>query len=97
MLSDELRTKLMELMKSNPQEAVKEVQKEPKFLEILLNNENELKNTKEQLTNERTKYVNMTAAMQTNLKEQAEKLKTTQGLLLGAGLLLFLRLLSEEE
>ena len=95
MLSDDLRNKLLELMKTKPQEAIKEFQKDPKLLEILLNSDNELNKTKEQLNNDRIKYVNMTSAMQKDLKEQAAKLKTTQGLLIGAGLLWFLNLLDE--
>lgn len=99
MLSDDLRNKLMELMKTNPQQAIKEFQKDPKLLEFLLDSDNELKKTKEQLNNERTeriKYVNMNSAIQASLEEQAAKLKTTQGVIIGVGVLWFLKMLSEE-
>ena len=97
MLTDNLRTNLIDLMKTNPQEAIKEFQKDPKLFEILLSQNTELNKTKEQLNNDRIKYINMTSAMQNNLKEQAEKLKTTQGLLIGVGLLWFLNRLSDDE
>ncbi|MFC1728213.1 hypothetical protein ACFLZ7_01965 [Nanoarchaeota archaeon] len=96
MLSDQLRNQFMDLMKTDPQKAIKELQKDPKLLQILLNENNELKKTKEKFNNERIKYINMNSAMQDELREQATKLNTTQGLLIGAGVLFFLKLLSEE-
>jgi hypothetical protein len=96
MLTDELRKKLIKLMQENPQEAMKELQKDPKLLEILLNNDSELKKTKEELNNERIKYVNMTSDMQVQLRQKAADLKTTQGLLIGAGVLFLLSLLGKK-
>lgn len=95
MLSEELRIKLAQMMKDNPQEAIKEIQNDPKLLEILLNNDNELHKTKQELNNERTKYVNMTSSMQQDLREKSAQLKVSQGLLIGAGVLLLLKLLDE--
>lgn len=83
-------------MKENPQEAIKELQNDPKLLELMLHNDDELKKTKQELNNERIKYVNMTNQMQQELVVQAEKLNTTQGLLIGAGVLLLLSLLRKK-
>ena len=96
MLSDELRNKFAQMMKENPQGAINELQKDPKLLEILLNSDNELNKTKQEINNERTKYVNMTSTMQQELKEKSAQLKISQGLLIGAGVLLLLKLLDED-
>jgi uncharacterized protein YlxW (UPF0749 family) len=90
MISDELRKKFSEMIKTNPQQAIKELEREPKLLEILLNDQTELTKTKQELNNERTKYVNMTAEMQRQLQAKAAELNTTQGLLIGAGILFLL-------
>ena len=74
-LSQELRKKLVKLIKENPKKAIKELEKDPRILDILLNSDVELKKTQEETKNEKIKYVNMTAHMQHQLKEQAEKLK----------------------
>ncbi len=92
MLSKELREKLILAMKKDPKEAVKEIEKDPRILDILLNSDREAEMEK----NERIKYVNMTYEIQNRLSEEAKKLKTTQGLLIGAGVLLLLSLLDEK-
>lgn len=94
-LSQELRKKLVKLIKENPKKAIKELEKDPRILDILLNSDVELKKTQEETKNEKIKYVNMTAHMQHQLKEQAEKLRISQGLLIGAGILLLLSLLED--
>ncbi len=86
MLSDELRTKLSLMMKDNPRAALKEIEQNPKILEILLMNDNEVQKER----NEKIKYINMTQSMQLQLQQEADRLKTTQGLLIGAGILLLL-------
>ncbi len=96
MLIQELRDKLINLMKEHPQKAIEELQKDPRLVDILLNNDNELKKTKEQLHNERIKYVNMTSQMQLELKQRSVELKISQGLLIGAGVLLLLSLLKKK-
>lgn len=102
MLSKELREKLIELMKKVPKEAIKEIEKDPKILEILLNNDLRLENEKERYAKqletekrEKIKYINMTYDMQVRLEEKARQLRTTQGLLIGAGILLLLSLLDD--
>jgi hypothetical protein len=96
MLTEELRNKLIELMKTDPQAAIEELKKDPKLLEILLSADQELKKTQEQLYTEKIKYVNMTTATQNDLQKKAQELKTTQGLLIGAGIVLILALLSKK-
>ena len=92
MLSKELREKLIESMKRDPKEAMKEIEKDPRILEFLLNSDKEAEKEK----SEKIKYVNMTYQMQNKLAEEAKKLNTTQGLLIGAGILLLLSLLDKE-
>ncbi|MBI5391414.1 hypothetical protein HZB00_00260 [Candidatus Woesearchaeota archaeon] len=92
MLSKELREKLIQAMKKDPKEALKEIEKDPRILEFLLNRDQEA----EMERNEKIKYVNMTYEMQNKLAEEAKKLNTTQGLLIGAGILLILSLLDKE-
>ena len=90
----------MEMVRTNPAEAVKEVEKDPKLLGILLSNDQELKQTKAELSrerNERIKYINMTSAMQAELEQKAKQLQTSQGLLIGVGLLFFLEMLSKRK
>lgn len=89
MLSDELVKKLTEAMKKEPKEAVKEIEHNPKILELLLNSSKEAELEK----NEKVRYINMNAQMQQQLQKKSEELKTTQGLLIGAGILLLLSLL----
>jgi hypothetical protein len=99
MLTKELREKLVKMMKNNPQAAIKELERDPQLLELLLNSQDELERAKEEATRERAeriKYVNMTGAMEQQLREQAARLNTTQGLLLGAGLLFLLSNLEEQ-
>jgi len=89
MLTQDLRNKLVHAIKTDPKEAIKFIEKDPRILELLLNNDREL----EQEKNEKIKYVNITHQMQSQLQEEAKKLNTTQGLLIGAGVLLLLTLL----
>lgn len=83
MLSEEFRKKLMEKLKKNPEELIEELKKEPKILGILLSSDKKA----EEERKEKVKYVNMNMQMERQLREQAKKLNTTQGLLIGAGLL----------
>ncbi|MDG7049953.1 MAG: hypothetical protein JRZ94_01980 [Nitrososphaerota archaeon] len=85
MLSDEFRDKLMRKLAQTPKEAVKEIENNPQILKILLDSESE-----------KIKYIKMNEELQTRLKQQSEKLNVTQGWLIGAGLLLFLSLLSDD-
>jgi len=91
MLSQELRNKLVHSIKTNPKEAIKTIEQDPRILELLLNNDRELEREK----NEKIKYVNITHEMQVKLQEEAKKLNTTQGLLIGAGVLWLLTLLDQ--
>lgn len=85
MLSDGLRAKLREALQRNPKEVVKMIEEEPRILQALLNSDEEI-----------IKYINMSAQMEQELKQKAEQLKTTQGFLIGAGVLLLLDLLSKD-
>ncbi len=71
-------------MVKDPKEAVKEIEKDPQLLNILLDAESE-----------KTKYIKMNDDLQKRLQQQADKLNVTQGLLIGAGLLLLLSLLDD--
>lgn len=84
MLSDDFREKLMRKLTQDPKEAVKEIEKNPQILKILLDSEGE-----------KVKYIKMNEDLQTKLQQQAQKLNVTQGWLIGAGLLLFISLLDE--
>ena len=85
MLREDLIDKMREELVKDPKKAVKIIEEDPKILEALLNSEKE-----------RVKYVNMSFQMEQQLRDMAEKLKTTQGALLGAGLLFLLLLLKEK-
>lgn len=85
MLSDEFREILRKKLSKNPKEAIKEIEKDPQILNLLLDSESE-----------KTKYVKMNQDLQNKLQQQADKLNVTQGLLIGAGLLLFLSLLDDD-
>lgn len=89
MISDELRKKLLESMKKEPKEAIKEIEHNPKILELLLNDSKEAELEK----NEKIKYINMTSSMQSQLEQKSKELKTTQGVLIGVGILFLLSLL----
>lgn len=91
MLSQELRQKLMTILRKDPKEAVRAIEAEPQILDILLRSDEQVENER----NEKIKYINMTNQMQQRLEEEAKKLKTTQGLLIGAGVLFFLSLLED--
>ena len=92
MLTEELRTKLVQTIKDDPREAIKLIKKEPKILDLLLNSENQLAQERQ----EKIKYINMTQQMNLQLQQEAKKLKKTQGILIGAGLLLLLSLLEKK-
>ena len=94
--AQELRQSLIKKIRENPKEAIKELERNPKILDLLLTSDVELQKKQEELRNEKVKYVNMTSHMQTQLRQQADKLKTTQGLLIGAGVLFLLSLLDEK-
>lgn len=91
MLTKELRDKLIRSFKENPKEAIRTIEKEPQILDILLQSDKQVENE----IQEKIKYVNMNTQMQAKLEEEAKKLKTTQGVLIGAGLLFFLSLLED--
>lgn len=76
-------------MKDKPKDAIKEIEKNPDILKILLNDSNRAEAERK----EKLKYVNMNCQMQNQLEEKSKKLKTTQGVLIGAGILLLLSLL----
>ncbi len=71
---------------TNPTNAVKSIEENPKLLESLL-----------QSDEDKVKYVKLSNKMDMQLREQAEKLKTTQGALLGLGLMFLLMLLVDHE
>ena len=91
MLTENLRKELIEKIRNHPKEAIKIIEKEPKILEILLNATKEAEKEKA----EKIKYVNMTMQMEQQLQEKAKQLNTTQGLLIGAGVLWLLSLLDK--
>lgn len=88
MLSEELRIKLSEKMRKNPKEVIRVLEEEPKILEALLNSDKEAEV-------ERVKYINMTTEMQRQLQQKAKQLQITQGVLMGAGILLLLSLMEK--
>jgi len=85
MLIDDFREKLKRKLIQDPKEAVKEIEKNPQILNLLLDSEGE-----------KVKYIKMNEELQTRLRQQSEKLNVTQGWLIGAGLLLFLSLLDDK-
>ena len=89
MITQELVNRLTQLIKEMPKEAIKEIEQEPKILEVLLNSAKDA-------NVEKTRYVNMTSDMQQKLQEKSKELKVTQGLLIGAGVLLILSLLEKD-
>ena len=84
MLSDRIRADLRKKLRDNPKSAVKEIEKDPQILKMLLDSEGD-----------KIKYINMNDDLQNRLQEKADQLNVTQGWLLGAGLLLFLSLMDE--
>ena len=84
MLSDDFREKMIRKLTQDPKGAVKEIEKNPQILKLLLDSEGE-----------KVKYIKMNEELQTKLQQQAQKLNVTQGWLIGAGLLLFISLLDE--
>lgn len=98
MLSEDLRKKLIENMDNDPKSVLKELETNPQLLKALLSDQEQLKKTEEELKrerNERVKYIQMNSQMQERLRQRAEQLKTSQGLLIGVGLLWFLSKLDE--
>lgn len=86
MLSEEIREKLIKKLIQSPKEAVREIEKDPQILKMLLDSEGE-----------KIKYIKMNEELQTKLQDQARKMNVTQGWLIGAGLLLFLSLLDDRQ
>ena len=84
MLSETIREKLRSDLIKNPKQAVKEIEKDPQILRMLLDSESE-----------KIKYIKMNEELQTRLQQKANQLNVTQGWLLGAGLLLFLSLMDD--
>lgn len=94
MLTKEFRDKLVKLVKNDIKTAIKELELNPKLLELLLSDQDELERAKAEIAHERSeriKYINMTAEMERQLREQATRLQTTQGLLIGAGVFMLLQ------
>jgi hypothetical protein len=85
MLSEEIRETLRKKLVQNPKDAVKEIEKDPQILKILLDSEGE-----------KIKYIKMNDDLQKRLQEKAQQLNVTQGWLIGAGLLLFLSLMDSD-
>ena len=73
-------------MKENPNKAAKEIADNPKILEILLSSDDQLEHER----NEKIKYINMSQEMQRQLQEISNRLKISQGALIGAGVLFIL-------
>lgn len=84
MLSDDIREDLRKKLIKNPKQAVKDIEKDPQILKMLLDSESE-----------KIKYIKMNEELQTRLQQKAHDLNVTQGWLLGAGLLLFLSLMDD--
>jgi hypothetical protein len=84
MLSDDFREKLRRKFAQEPIEAVKEIEKNPEILKLLLDSHED-----------KIKYIKMNDELQARLQKQSKKLNVTQGWLIGAGLLLFLSLLDD--
>jgi len=83
-LSDDIRKDLRKKLTESPKAAVKEIERDPQILKMLLDSESE-----------KIKYIKMNEELQTRLQKKANDLNTTQGWLLGAGILLFLSLMDE--
>ena len=84
MLSAEIRENLRKQLIKDPKRAVKEIEKDPQILKMLLDSDSE-----------KIKYIKMNEELQTRLQQKAGQLNVTQGWLLGAGLLLFLSLMDD--
>ena len=85
MLSDDFKKQLQHKLSTNPISAVKEIEKNPQILKLLLDSESD-----------KIKYIKMNEDLQTRLQQQSKKLNITQGWLIGAGLLLLLSLLDDK-
>ena len=85
MLSDRIRADLRKKLIANPKTVVKEIEKDPQILKILLDSDAD-----------KTKYIKMNEELQIKLQEKAEQLRVREGWLIGAGLLLFLSLLDSD-
>jgi hypothetical protein len=92
MISDELREKLLNAMKKDPEEVKKEIEHNPQILEFLINTSKEAELEK----NEKIRYINMNQEMQRQLEQKSKELKITQGVLIGAGILFLLSLLDNK-
>jgi len=85
MLSDIIRKDLRKKLTENPKAAVREIEKDPQILKMLLDSDGE-----------KIKYIKMNEELQNMLQKKANDLNTTQGWLLGAGILLLLSLMSSD-
>lgn len=92
MLREDLRNKLKSKLLKNPKEAVKMIEEDPAIVKLLLE-EIETKENEQRI--EKVRYMNITRSMDQQLRETAERMKTTQGFLIGAGVLIFLMLLGD--
>ena len=84
MLTDDFRKKLRQQFVNQPKQAVKEIEKNPQILKLLLDSEEQ-----------KIKYIKMNQELEDRLQNQADRLNVTQGWLIGAGLLLLLSLLDD--
>lgn len=96
MLTENIRKELMENIKKNPKEIRKILEDDPKMFEMLLSEVQKVKDEANQERQEKIKYINMTNQMETQLREQAQKLQTTQGVLIGVGILWLLSQLDKD-
>ena len=92
MLSDELRTKMVALMRTEPQKAVKEIEAHPEILSMLLNDSASLQQEK----NEKIKYIILNQRLEAQIDELAKRLNISKGLLLGAGAFLLVSAFSKQ-
>lgn len=93
MLTEELTKKLKELILKDPKTALAEIGKNPQILKALLDSQDNIEKEKR----EKLKYVNMNQQMQFQLEQKSKELKTTQGVLIGAGIFLLLALLGNSK
>jgi len=85
MLNKILINSLREKLRENPKDAVKVLEEDPQILRALLDAESET-----------IKYINMSNQMEQQLRETAQRLKTTQGVVIGVGILFLLMLLDRD-
>ena len=91
MITEELRDKILDKLNTDPNAALKELGENPQFLKAILSDHKQKDEQLKLEKNERVKYIQMNANMNTELQKRAEQLQMSQGLLIGVGLLWFLR------